>query len=430
MSSFPGPQTPGEANTTDEAIEASLDKRSNDFNELSVRQLETQWKHKVSVVPESVGITTRWWEYTAGVTRTGPSAEVSAGEHIYTRKVGEYNVGDPALAGAGVRFGSTLPQDGAGDDWWTGYTNRLSPNVTDAEGAGIGVKYFQAGEGDEGGAKEAGPQEYVWFRSSVSGVPDTVVPKDRWNGSQPDLDFFRDGGFVRCPFLFYDEGYIGINWGLKTRYGTDSRRLHTFTVEESPMWNLSDMPIQMGTSGANVTGYIDAAHFKAGAINRTIRENFEGRDGSVMGSSVSISQGTPTPLISIQLRDGWESLNIRPLSLRVSCDDSYYVGISVGGSLDSNADFSPPKSDVTDISPAADSYGVLSDNDATGFDSAQVGETGYGTFVEGSGGFEESTLQGEIEEVGLTGDRIATLYIIPIGATAFNGASIRWGVNF
>jgi len=425
-SGTPGSRTPGEASTVDDAVEASFEKRTNAFNELDVRELRTQWSHKVSVVPETSGITTKWWEFSGGVTRAGPSAEVSPGEEIYTAQSGEYNVGDPALAGAGVRFGDADPVDGAGDDWWTGYTNRLIPGVSDADGVGIGVKYFAEGEGDNGGARSAGPQEYIWFRSAVPGVPDRVIPKDQWDNPGVSTDFFRDGGFIRAPFTFYDEGYARLNWNVKTDTGYDIRTLHTFTIAADPMWAKSDLHWQMASKGSNVAGYIDAAHYKAGT---TIRENAEGRDGTVAGSAPSFSQGTPIPLISLKLRSGWENVNLTPLSMTVDCDSDYYVFISIGPTL-TGATFSAPGSDFANVTPADSEYAAVADNDATGFDGGDTGSVEYTEYVPADGKKDGSSISDEIDQLGLAPNQIATLGIIPIGATTLNGSSFRWGANF
>ena len=110
----------------DGAVNA-LGEFTNIFEEVRVRQLETQWRHKISVIPETVGdgITNKWWDYNS-VTRDGPLAAIASGGDITTRRSGEYNVGDPALAGTAYQHGDTLPT--SGEDAWVGYTNRL--NVT------------------------------------------------------------------------------------------------------------------------------------------------------------------------------------------------------------------------------------------------------------------------------------------------------------
>jgi len=418
---------PGERTDTEAEVADALDQKSNAFEEVKVKELKTQWKRKISVIPPSEGVTTRWWSYTNGVSREGPKAVVPAGEQIKTDQSGEYNVGDPALYGSGVAFGGTDPGDG--DKWWTGYTNRLDPNTPDSDGCGIGVKYFSQGEGDLGGATEAGPQEYVWFDSSVTGVSDLVIPKEQWDNPNVPTKLFRDGGFMRVNYYFYDEGFARINWGVKHDEGFDIRTLHTFTVQENPMWVQSDLKGQMKTVGAGIEGYIIAAHFKAGVANKTIRQNAEGRDGGVLGNGVNVVQGEPIPLVSINLRDGWENVNITPLGLSVDMDGSYYVFISVDAEL-TNSNFRQPGDDIPEFSQDTSEYAVLADNQADGFGASGVGTVEYQRYVSNGGRTTTSNVSEKLEGFGLADGEIATLGVVPVDATALNGSSLRWGTNF
>lgn len=413
---------------TAKTLEEVMAKRTNTFDELEVRELKTQWKHKISAIPEPEGITVKWWEFTNGVSRSGPSAEVPAGENIRNKVSGEYNVGDPALAGAGVRFGDALPVDGAGDNWFTGYSNRWNGSIADPDGVGIGVKYFQQGEGFGDGASEAGVQEYVFFDSAVTGVDDRIIPKENWNGDDVDLDFFRSGGFVRIDFTFYDEGQADVNWGVKTNTGIDIKTLHSFVVHDNPMWSQSDLKWYMETQGANVTGYIDAAHFKAGEADRTIRNNSEVRDGIISGSGVTVNQGDVRPLISVRLRNGWESINIEPISFTVEMDDSFYIVLAADTTL-TGATFDEPYSDLPVSLPSSE-YAVVTDVDATDF--ADSGNPEYVQYVEGAGTGTnaQATLSEELDNFAVASNENITLGIIPIDATTFVGSSIQWGSNF
>lgn len=421
---------------TDGSLADLVDRYTDDFDSVKTEELETQWKHKISVIPESEGITTKWWDYTAGVSRVGPEAQVPPGETITTNQSGEYIVGTPALAGGAARVEGTAQ---AGDDWWTGYTDRLGKPAADDNGVGIGYKYFNENQGDLGGAKAAGEQEYVWFRSGVGGVDDLVIPRDRWNGDRLD-DFtvdlskgnlFHRGGFVRIDHTFYNHGSADVNFGIKTANGQILiKTLHSFNAESDPMWSQSDLFWQMGTLGANLTGYINAAHYKAGNGDRIIRFNGTGRDGGVLGGATgAISQGTPIPLISIRVRSGWENVNVTPIDYRVRTDGSYYVFMTVGADL-TDANFTPPNSETPEISPPGSEYAVEADNEATAF--TDIGDVEALKYVgaDGQGSQSSGSLSGEPPDMSLSEGEIATLGVIPVGMTAFEGASLEWGVNF
>lgn len=395
-----------------------MERRTDDFDSFKTEELQTQWKHKVSVVPESAGITTKWWSFTAGVSRVGPEAEVPAGENITTDQSGEYVVGTPALAGGAARLEGTAQ---SGDDWWTGYTNRI--NVADADDNGTGV-----GHDDQG--------DYVWFRSGVSGVSDTKLYRSDWNGNNidtlPEGELFHRGGFVRIDHTFYNQGAADVNWGYKT---TDGKlrivTLHSFNVPDSPMWSESDLKWQMGCEGANLTGYINAAHYKGGNGNTIIRTNGAGRDGTVFGSAITgLSTGDVVPILSIQLRSGWENVNITPIKYAVDMDDSFYLFIATETTL-TNADFIPPNSQSAAIDPADSEYAVLVDNDADGFaDIGEVEEIVYSGGGSGQGSNTNAGIEGEALDFSLSPGEIATVGIVAIDATTLNGASFNWGNNF
>lgn len=431
------------------ATEAMMEKRTDDFDSLKTEELQTQWKHKISVVPESAdgggsetAITTKWWTFTSGVSRTGPEAEIPAGETITSDQSGDYVVGTPALAGGAARVEGTA-QDGDNDDWWTGFTNRINVADADDDGVGIGYKYFSQGDGALGGADSDGDQEYVWFRSGVSGVDDVEVPRDQWNGVLQDLiddgtfttdlskgNLFHSGGFNRIDFTFYNQGAADVNWGVKTDDGKiHIITLHSFNQKGDPMWKESDLKWQMGTEGVNLTGYINAAHYKGGNSRRLIRFAGSGRDGTVLGSTLSLTQGVPVPVLTIQAREGWESVNVSPISARVECDDSFYLFISTNSSLQ-NADFIPPLSEAPTIDPADSEYAVLVDNDADGF--SDIGEVEEFEYIPGTGTGVNAQAQGNVEapDFALSPGENATVGIVPIDASSFEGASFQWGSNF
>lgn len=420
-------------------LEEVMQKRTNAFNSFKTQQLQTQWKHKISVIPESEGITGRWWEFTSEVSRSGPEAEIPVGETIRTKQSGEYIVGIPALAGGAARVEGTA-QSGGNDDYWIGYTDRIDAPDADDNGAGIGYSYFDQGEGDNGGADQAGDQEYVWFRSGVSGVSDLRVPRDQWNGENiNDVapakgDFIKKGGFLRIDHTFYNQGSVDVNWAFKTDDGgLDVRTIHRFNVENNPMWTQSDLHIEAGTEGTNLTGYLNAAHYKAGIKDQIIRENGIGRDGTVYGADVTVNEGEPRPLISIQLRSGWENVNIQPVGLNVNMDGDFYVFISVGSDL-ANADFQPPNSEIAGINPDGTEYAANADNSATDFNS--IGEIEFFSYVSAQGGGPfnirpaSASISQTIPDFSLSNGEIATLGIIPVGASTLNGAGLRWGANF
>lgn len=400
-------------------LEAVMEARTDDFDSLKTEELRTQWKHKISVVPESAGITTKWWTYSSGVSRVGPEAEVPAGEDITTDQSGEYIVGTPALAGGAARVAGTAQ---SGDDWWTGFTDRL--NVADADDNGVGI-----GTDDQG--------DYVWFRSGVSGVSDTKLYRSDWNGDDldvlPDSEVFHRGGFARIDHTFYNQGAADVNWGYKTGDGKlKVVTLHSFNVPDAPMWTESDLKWQMACSGANLTGYINAAHYKGGNADRAIRTNGTGRDGTVLGSDLSgLSAGDVVPVISIQLRSNWENVNIQPLTFSVDMDGDFYVFITTDSTLDGTESFQPPNSESADIDPADTEYAVLADNDATGFsDVGEIEELSYSGGSTGQGSNAAATAEGEAQDFSLSPGEAATVGVVAIGATSLNGASFNWGSNF
>lgn len=417
-------------------LEDVMDKRTNDFDELEVRELPTQWRHKISVIPESEGITERWWTFSAGVTRSGPEAEIPPGEDITTDESGEYNVGDPALGGMAFRIeGSAV--DGAGDDAWAGYTNRLIRVAGEEDGAGIGRAYFADGEGDLGGADGAGEQDYVWFRSAVPGVSDLRIPRDQWNGDEvenlPDVPLTELGGFLRIDFTFYDHGQADVNWGVKTGDGLVVVTLHSFEVQNNPMWQASDMFMQAANAGTNLTAYTAAAHFKAPDVEGVLRGEPEIRDGTISGSSVSVSSGTPVPLISLRVRDGWENINLSPLSANVEMNDAFYVFFSLDADLN-NATFDAPLSDIPEFTAPSSEYAVLTDVDATGFGPGGAGDPLLMNYSPGGGAGNSGgpAIAGidNFEEFGLAVGETVTLGVIPVDATSFAASSLNWGSDF
>jgi len=234
---------------------------------------------------------------------------------------------------------------------------------------------------------------------------------------------------MRVKFYFYDEGFARINWGVKHDTGFDVRTLHTFVVPDNPMWGQSDLKCQMQTQGSNIQGNLIATHFKAGIADNNIRENAEGRDGTVLGDGVAVAEGTPIPLVSVELRDGWENVNVSPLAFSVDMDADYYVFLSVGSDLD-GATFREPGSDIPAFDQQSSEYAVLADNQATGFGAGGVGSIEYKEYVASGGFFSSSSVADEIDDFGLaTGER-ATLGVLPVGASTLNGSSLRWGMNF
>ena len=401
---------------------------ANIFDEVRVRQLDTQWAHKISVIPPDAGdgIRNAWWRYN-DVVRNGPLAQINAGGDITTRSAGEYNVGDPALAGCAYMHGDTLPVPG--EDAWVGYTNRLEPSATTSDGVGVGVKHFDEGEGDPG-ATEAGVQPYAWFDSAVTGVSNRVVPGEHWNitpADDIDIDMFRNMSFVRFPHVYYNAGEARVVLGEKTETGLNLEIVHIFTVPDDPMWSQSDLFIQAANEGDATTQFLQAAHYKAGKTDTIKTQNGEGRGGGV-GGAVSLTEDEWHPLISIQLRDGFENVNLKPLSLAVDISTSKFIQLTRNADLNSDADFGPPED--TDDSE----YAAVVDNAATGFGAGGVGTREYFNFVgaaDSGPGQDSNSFADEIGDIALaTGDTI-TLMVKPLDSgPEFNGASLRWGANF
>jgi len=422
---------------TAETLEEVMDVRTNQFDSLKTQELQTQWKHKTSSVPEADGITDRWWTYTSGVSRSGPEVAVPGGETIRTNQSGNYIVGTPALAGGAARVEGTA-QSGAGDDWWTGYTDRINEAAADDNGAGIGYKYFDKGEGDNGGANEAGHQEYVWFKSGVSGVSDKVVPRDQWNGDELEFSIdiakgslFHRGGFVRTDYTYYNQGGVKVNYGVKTESGgVEIKTLHSFNVADDPMWVDSDLQWQMGTLGTNLTGYINAAHYKAGSESIIVRRAGTGRDGTVLGSGLSsLTTGTAYPVISFKIRQDWDSVSVKPTDFSVEMDDSFYVFTAVDTTLGANANFEAPNSELSGVSPASSEYAVLADNDATSLnDNGEFEKISYVASASAANG--NTTVEGTAPDLALEPGTVVTLGVVPINAATLVGASFEWGSTF
>lgn len=400
------------------------------FHQLRVSEPVTQWKHKIATVPEDDGITTKWWNYSANVTRSGPLAQIPAGEQIYTEESGNYIVGEPARGGGAVQIGDTLPQDGAGDDFWTGYTNRLLE--TNGDGAGVGVKYFQEGEGDRGGATQAGPQLYSWFYSDVAGVSNKIVPAEHWKhfpiepGEKTNWDLLRSGALVRVPHTFYDFGSADIVMGLKTSNGLITKRVDTFSVQNDPMWASPDLHWMAATEGSNITGYIGAAHYQAGRDGVVTRLSGEGRDGGIFGSPLDISvSGQWYPVISFQLRPGWENVSLQPITYSMDVSADIYVQITIGGELGTNANFQPPND-----AGGSSEYAVLVDNEATGFGTGGRGIREYFKYHQSEKN-DAVDISGVLERIDLPVDVQLILMINPLTDNAtFNAASLQWGGDF
>jgi hypothetical protein len=423
---------------TADTLEEVMERQTDDFNSLKTEELQTQWKHKISVVPESEGITTKWWTYTDGVSRVGPEAQVPAGETITTDQSGDYTVGTPALAGGAARLEGDVVQ-GDGDDWWSGYTNRLGDqNASEDDGVGIGYKYFAEGEGFGNGAEEAGGQEYVWFSSGVAGVDDQIVPRDQWNGddlSEFDADLsslFHRTGFVRIDHTFYNQGSADVSWGVKTSDGKiDIVTLHSFNFSNNPMWSDSDLKWQMATEGVNLTGYINAAHYKGGNGDRLIRYSGTGRDGTVLGSGLGeVTTGAPVPVISIMVRTGWENINATPVDCRIEMDGSFYLFVATNAILDGTENFRAPNSEAPTIDPSGSEYALLADNEAQGF--SDIGEVEVFKFINSSGQGNQTSaaVSGTLPDFSLSAGEVAVMGVVPIDATTFYGASLEWGSNF
>lgn len=421
---------------TAETFEEVLGKRTDAFDDLSVSQLETQFSHKISVIPESDGITERWWAYTDGVSRVGPEAEVPAGEEIRTSQTGEYVVGIPALAGGGIRV--TGEATDPTDDCWAGFGDRQTQ--TPADGVGVGYAYFDEGEGDLGGADSAGGQEYVWFRSSVAGVSNLRIPRDEWNGdnlTEFDIDvgeLFHAGGFLRLDHTFYDQGQIDVNWGVKTSDGgLEIVTLHSLNVKNQPMWGKSDLRYEMATEGVNLTGYLAAAHYKAGDGERLIRFNSAGRDGSVLGGPLSgFEQGDIVPIISLKLRDEWESVNVTPIDFNADFNDKFYPVLLLNPTL-VEPDFNAPNSELAGVTQNSSEYAVLVDNTTTEItDPGRIEYLNYadGVAPQGPNPAVAATASGTFPTPKLEPGEIVALAAIIVDATEFQGASMNWGANF
>jgi hypothetical protein len=419
-----------ESDEIGEEFEEVMEKRTDQFNSLSVEQLATQWRHKINSIPKSDGLTDRWWSFTGGVVRDGPEAKVPGGNSIYSKQTGDYTVGVPALAGGAVRV-EGVPE--GGDDWWSGYGNRLEGG--DSDGAGIGLKYFNEGGGNKGGAIEDGVQEYVWFDSGVDGVDDLVIPRDKWSIKEDKLDvdkgeMFKVGGFLRIDHTLYNHGSVKINYGLKRDDGSiDIVTLYEINTKGSPMWDMTGLHWELKTVGNNLTGYVYGSHYKAGRITKILRGNGTGRDGSVFGASLSaLTQGEIYPVISIKIRSNWNNTSIVPAEYSVEMNDGFYSVILLNPTLDT-PNFKIPNNEINNINPSSSEYAVMVENEATSLsDAGRIEKIDYGGGE--TKGNSLSTVGGALPELALEKDDIVTIGVIPTAATELSGASFNWGGDF
>jgi hypothetical protein len=308
------------------------------FNEFTVNELETIWEHTFQNVDENAGdgITSKFFEYSAGATRDGPDVELGEGEWIKTKDVGKYGAGKPAQPGAAIRYTKTPTGD---QDGWVAYYDQAS-----GIGGGVGYQVFSEGED---GANSAGAQLYTFLETGGEGR--MIVPQDNWNLHRvPDLDP-TDGFLVRWPHAAYGHARLGMEIGVKTDWedadidvAGDAFKLypvHVFTDQGETMWDRFNLPIEWratGSVGDDFAVRATACHYEGERGRRIKRTNGDGFTPQKNDGSMITLNGYPnwTYLLSFQKRAGWGGVDITPLGFSINADQNIEVQITVGGDFD------------------------------------------------------------------------------------------------
>lgn len=408
-----------------------LYRQKNVFDELITRELQIIWEHSIAKVPPSEGITEKFFDYSAGVTRDGPSAIVGEGEYIQTKEYGDYGGGQPVLAGGTFE----IDQQPTGDqDGWVGY-------VDTRNGYGLGVKDFAAGEGTPG-ATSAGPQPYVFFQRF--GNARTVVPQEHWNlntctagdaDEGPPLDL-TDGVTVRLPHACYFHSQAVIEVGIKLDNGGFALvPVHEFNHKGGPMWEHSDLRMRMETSGTAGNGFaskLTTVHYEGEtgrSVKRVTGEAWTPQKNN--GNALSINAYPNwTYVIGFQRRSGWGKIDLTPLHLTLNTTQDVEAQITIGGSFSgTNFDGTYPE-DISD-SERAVNYDLSLPNASAETTIDAVGQREWIDFIAGDKQ-DPVNVGASLKNVTLGATDVVAFMVRPATGTAgdVNGAALSNGAGF
>jgi hypothetical protein len=429
--------------STQDDVERALFRNLDFFNEFTINELETIWEHTFQRVDENSGdgITSKFFEY-SGATRNGPDVDLGEGEWIRTKERGKYGAGKPATSGAAARF-TQAPQ---GDqDGWIGYYD--SGNGI---GGGLGYQHFDVGEGDAGGATEAGAQIYAFLERDGEGR--TIVPAEQFNLGLPGDFDPTDGFIVRWPHAAY--GHVGflLEVGIKTDWedaditmagdAFDLRPVHIFTDLGQTMWSTFDNPIEWNVTGSEANDFTlkaTACHYE-GKRGRTIkRTSGDGFVPQKNGGSVITLNGFSdwTYLISFRKRTGWESTDVTPLGFSINPSQNIEVQVTVGGDFNDTS-YGLPEDTATE--EAATEYDIKTWDLAADPPSEKTTDTTIGT-TRGRREYHDTipgdkqdpvTIQSQLDNVVVATDEAVALLARPATGTStdIRYAALRNGSNF
>lgn len=407
-----------------------LYRQKNIFGELVTRELQIIWEHTIAKVPPSEGITDKFFDYSAGVTRDGPSVVVGEGEYIQTKEVGDYGGGQPVLAGSTFE----INQQPTGDqDAWTAYSDQV-------DGIGLGTRDFEQGEGTPG-ATEAGPQPYVFFERF--GNSRVIVPQEHWNintligtdaDEGPDLDL-TDGVTVRMPHACYFHSKAAIELGVKLDNGGFALvPVHEFNYQGGPMWSHSDLPVQTrvsGTEGNGFTAKLTTVHYEGETGRSVKRVTGETWTPQKDGGNTLSTGAYPdwTYVMGFQKRSGWEKVDITPLQLTINATADLEAQITVGGTF-SGQDFTTYPEYIPDSERAVD-YDLNRPNAGTETTISDVGQREWIDFIPGDKQ-DPINVGSNLENVTLVGGDTVALMVRPATGTSVsvNGAALSNGGGF
>jgi hypothetical protein len=412
-----------------------LYRQKNLFNELKTRELQIIWEHSFAKVPAAAGITDKFFEYSPGVARDGPSAVVGEGEYITTKESGDYGGGQPVIAGAAFGIDSQPTGD---QDAWVGYSNQT-------DGVGVGVREFAAGEGDPG-ASTSGPQPYVFFERF--GNQRTVVPQEHWNlntlqagdaDEGPPLDL-TDGVTARFPHACYFHSAATVELGVKLAGGGFALvPVHEFNHQGGPMWSHSDLPVQLRASGTQGDGWsakLTTVHYEGETGRNTKRTNGQSWTPQFNGGAALSLAAYPdwTYVMAFRKRAGWERADVTPQALSLNADQNVEVQITVGGSF-SNTAWDLPED--TGSSECATEYDLATYDLASGSEkttNTSVDAVGEREWVDVAAGDKQTTVsvEADLEKVVLASDEPVALLTRPAASTAtgIRYAALRNGGGF
>lgn len=411
----------------------ALYRQKNIFDELTTRELQIVWEHSIAKVPPSEGITTKFFDYSAGVTRDGPSAVVGEGEYIQTKEYGDYGGGQPVIAGCTFE----IDQQPTGDqDAWTGYYD-----TDDGDGVGLGVREFTTSEGTPN-ATETGVQPYVWFERF--GNTRTEVPQEHWNintclpadaDEGPPLDL-TDGITVRMPHACYFHSKADVEVGVKLDSGGFALvPVHEFNHQGGPMWSHSDLRIRTEVSGTEGNGFaakLTTVHYEGEqgrAVKRVTGEAWTPQKDS--GNVLPLNTYPNwTYVMGFARRSGWERIDLTPLHLALNTTADVEAQITVGGSF-SGTDFTGRFPEDIPDSERGVNYDLNRPNAGTETTIDSIGQREWIDFVPGDKQ-DPISLDAALEDVTLGATDIVALLVRPATGTAteLNGASLANGAGF